>query len=210
MIDLPKKDKHGKSILSYSQINLFLKDKNSFYKTYILKEPFYENKYMRFGSKVDKAIQDNDYCLFTKQEKEALSKVTRLDIFQKSVFINFDEFYMVGFIDTVSSDLTELIDYKTGGVGKDEKYKGLDYTQLCYYAIGLKQETGITPKKASVEFITREAKNNGLYVSNDPVIKIDVDISQERLDYVYYETIKIAKDIEAFYLDYVKNVKSLK
>ena len=30
MIDLPKKDKNGKNCLSYSQISLFLKDKNEF------------------------------------------------------------------------------------------------------------------------------------------------------------------------------------
>jgi len=55
MIDLPIKDKNGNSYLSYSAINSFLKDRESFIKTYILKEPFVPNEYTEFGVKVGKS-----------------------------------------------------------------------------------------------------------------------------------------------------------
>ena len=46
MINLPTKDKNGKSFLTYSQIALFLKNKKDYTKQYIIKEPFFQNKYI--------------------------------------------------------------------------------------------------------------------------------------------------------------------
>jgi hypothetical protein len=210
-MDLPSKDKYGNSYLSYSQINTFLKDKDQFIKTYILKEPFIGNEYTEFGSKVGKALELDDYSNFIESEINTLKKVTRLDLFEQRILINYDSFYLIGYLDTCSNDLTKIIDYKTGGYQKEFQYSDPDYVQLCYYAIGIKQETGIVVKDASVEFIRRSGNlKNGLLVSNEDPIKIPVDVSEKRLSNVYYTTIKIAKDIEAFYLDYVKNVKSLK
>ena len=94
---------------------------------------------------------------------------------------------------------------KLGGVGKDKQYKSVDYTQLHLYALSLRQETGITPTKASVKFITRGGnafKGEKLFVADIKPKNIDIDISIERLKYVYWDTLKIAKEIEKFYLKY--------
>jgi hypothetical protein len=202
MIDLPKKDKNGKNCLSYSQISLFLKDKNEYYKSYILKEPFKGNAYTDFGSKVGNALETLDYSLFMKREIEVLNKVTRLDLFERPTFLKYDDFYIVGYIDTCNESLTEIIDYKTGGAGKEWLYTGDAYTQLCYYALSLRQETGKQPEKASIEFIRRTGnafKGETLKVGNEDPIKIEVDISEKRLKKVYWETIDIAKEISEFY-----------
>ena len=205
-MNLPSKDKYGNSYLSYSQISTFLKDKEQFLKTYILKEPFTGNEYTEFGSKVGKALETNDYSLFNETEKETLNKLTRLDLFEQRIMINYDSFYLVGYVDTCSSDLTKIIDYKTGGVGKEFQYSNSDYTQLCYYALGIRQETGINVKSASVEFIRRKGNlKTGLKVADEDPIKIKIDLSENRLKCVYWGTIKVAKDIETYYLNYLKN-----
>lgn len=197
MIDLPTKDKFGNNYLSYSQINSFLKNRKEYYKTYILKEPFYQNKYLKFGKKVGNALQNNEYSLFTNSESEILKKVTRLDIFERKTILKFDEFYMIGFIDTCSNDLKTIIDYKTGGIGKEFNYISEDYTQLCYYALSLLQETGKSPENAYVEFIRRD--NYTMKVCNEQSIIIEVDITENRLNKVFNDTILIANEISEFY-----------
>jgi len=210
MINLPSKDKNGNSFLSYSQISLFLKDKEEYKNRYIIREPFKSNAYIDFGLKVDDALVKNDFSLFTKSEVNTLSKVTRLDLFQKKIIINFEGFYIIGFIDSCSNDFKELIDYKTGGKNKENEYKKDEYNQLNYYAIGIHQEVGYYPDKLSVEFIRREGnlyRGERLKVSNEEPIKIDFKVDQKYLVELYNETINIANEIETFYLEIKKNIK---
>lgn len=203
-MNLPSKDKNGKSYLSYSAINSYLKDRNQFIRTYILKEPFEGNAYTDFGSRVGKAIEINDFSTFKKSEVKVLNTVKRLDEFERKIFLDFDSFYMVGYIDSNTFDLTKITDYKTGGIGKHFQYYSLDYVQMCYYALGIKQETGIKVKEATVQFIHRKGTpKSGLFVDDKCIIEIQTDISEERLKSVYWTTIKIAKEIELFYLDYI-------
>lgn len=196
-MNLPSKDKNGNSYLSYSQISLFLKDRNEYLRSYILKEPFITNKYVEFGSKVGKALETGNFDGFDETEKQALSKVTRLDLFEQKTILNFDDFYMIGFIDTCSNDMTKIIDYKTGAESKHVQYLDSSYTQLHYYTLSIRQQTGIRVKDASVEFIQR---SRDFKVTSRP-IKLNIDISENRLKTVYYDTIKIAKEIETFYLN---------
>lgn len=202
MINLPTKDKNGKSFLTYSQIALFLKNKKDYTKQYIIKEPFFQNKYIKFGLKVGNAIEKNDYSLFTKDEKSILESVKRLDLFEKKCFLDFDDFYITGRIDSCTFDLTEIIDYKTGGDNKEIQYTLPEYVQLPYYALSIRQQEQIHVKTASVIFIKRTKE---LKIANDPPLIIPIDISEQRLKQVYYDTIKIAKEIELFYENYLHN-----
>lgn len=207
-MNLPTKDKNGKSYLSYSAINSFLKDRQQFVKSYILKEPFVGNEYTDFGNKVGKALEVNDYSNFTEPEKTVLQSVTRLDLFEQKIILNYDSFYLIGYIDTCSSELTQIIDYKTGGKNKHLQYQFPDYNQMIYYALGIRQETGIQVKSASVEFIERSGNlKTGFSVSTNPVVKIPIDLSEGKLKQVYWETINIAKQIEIFYEDYLNSQK---
>jgi hypothetical protein len=201
-MNLPKKDKNGNSYLSYSQINLFLKSPKQYYEQVILDKPFKGNEYTDFGTQVGAALELNMFGMFSDAEKEILSKVKRLDIFERATFLKYDDFYVIGYIDTISSDFKKIIDYKTGGKKKELEYMKEDYTQLHYYALGIEQETGITPIDASVEFIRRGGnlyKGQPLIVSDEFPINIPVDISRARLDKVYNDTKDIAKEIELFY-----------
>lgn len=209
VLDLPKKDDDGMSYLSYSQISLFLKDKKEYYRQYILGEPFEGNWYTEFGQKVGKAIETNCFDEFSWSEQEVLKQVPRLDEFEKETRLKYDKhgFYIKGFIDTNLFNLAHIIDYKTGGKGKYTKYLQKDYTQLCYYALSLRQEFGITPLRAQVCFIERGGnafKGESLFVVNKKPLIIEIDISEARLKSVYWNTIKIAKQIESFYKQYKK------
>ena len=207
-LNLPRKDKNGKSRLSYSQIKCFKENKQEFINRYILNEPFVSNEYIEFGSKVGEALENNNFNNFHELEEDILRRVERLDEFEKFVVLDFGGFIMYGYIDTVSKDLSKIIDYKTGGKKKEFTYLKEDYTQLCYYALALKQEYGVTPELAQVHFIRRGGnlyRNQPLVVAQEDPIIIDVDISEERLKKVYWDTIRIAEEIESFYLDYIKN-----
>ena len=210
-IILPKEDKKGNSRLSYSQIKCFKENKREYVKRYILKDDFYVNKYMTFGSKVGNAIESNCYDCFSDSEKETLLKVERLDEFEKFVTLDFGGFVMYGYIDSSSYDLKKIIDYKTGSKGKHYKYLSLDYTQLHYYALALRQEYGVTPDIAQVHYITREGnpyRGVDLTVSDEEPLVLNIDISYERLKKVYWETINLAFEIESFYIDFLKSRKT--
>ena len=201
-MNLPSKDKKGSSYLSYSQIQTFKRSRENYYNQYILKVPFEGNVWTEFGNKVGKALEIDNYSNFTDKEYFTLHEVTRLDQFEKCVFLRYDEFYLIGFIDTCNDSLTEIVDYKTGGKGKHTQYLSEDYSQLQTYALGIRQETGIHVKRAYVEFITRTGnpyRGEQLTVADEEIIVIEQDLSEERLKFVYWDILKTAKEIEKFY-----------
>ena len=203
-MNLPKKDIHGNNYLSYSQIATFKRSKEDYYNQYILKVPFEGNEYTDFGSKVGESIEFNNYDKFKIKEQKILKSVTRLDLFERKTILNYEGFYVMGFIDTCKKDFSEIIDYKTGGKGKDIQYHNENYIQLQLYALSLRQETGITPLNASVQFITRGGnafKGESLYVKDEPIKNIPIDLSMERLKYVYWSTLSTAQQINKFYLE---------
>lgn len=207
-LELPRKDKNGNSRLSYSQIKCFKESKQDFINRYILDEPFVSNEYIEFGSKVGEALETNNFNNFHELEEDILRKVERLDEFEKFVKLDFGGFIMYGYIDSNTHDLSKIIDYKTGGKKKELIYSKEDYTQLCYYALALRQEYGVTPDIAQVHFIRRGGnlyRGQDLVVAQEDPIIIDVDITEERLKRVYWDAIETAKEIEDFYLDYLKN-----
>lgn len=213
-INLPKKDSEGKNLLSYSQINTFKRDRSEYWQQYIKGRAFVPNVYTDFGNKVGNSLETNDFSAFTPSEVETLKQVPRLDEFERMITLDFGEhnFYMKGFIDTNLSDFLHLIDYKTGGKGKEIQYYKPNYTQLCYYALALRQETGITPKLAQVVFVEREGnpkKGQELKVASAKPIVIDIDITYRRLVKVYHDTIQIAKEITEFYRIYKPKDDSL-
>ena len=201
-MNLPRKDDNGTSYLSYSQIALFKRSRKEYRDRYIIGEKFEGNAYTDFGSKVGEAIENNDFSKFKKKEQSVLKKVTRLDEFEREVRLEYDGFYIKGFIDSNSSDFTHIIDYKTGGKNKEGQYKLSDYTQLPLYALSLRQETGVTPTVAEVNFIRRGGnafRGEKLFVEAEDPLMIEVDISYNRLKSVYWGTLLAAKEIARFY-----------
>lgn len=204
-LPLPRTDSDGNSYISYSQISTFKWDKGEYYHKYVLGKPFEGNAYTDFGSKVGEALENNDFSKFEPAEQEVLRRVVRLDEFEREVRLQYDGFYVLGYIDTNLTDYSHIIDYKTGSKGKERQYQRDDYTQLCLYALSLRQETGVTPAKAHVNFIQRDGKpHHGEALTVAPVAPrlIEIDISHDRLKRVYWETLAVAKEMSEFYLKY--------
>lgn len=204
MISLPKHNKKGVGILSYSQISLFKRSKGDYWNQYILGRPFIPNEYTEFGNKVGNALEKNDFSKFTDKEQQVLRKVERLDLFEKFVQLKYEKygFKVVGYIDTCASDYFKIIDYKTGSMGAHTQYLKSDYTQLVYYALSLRQMHGVTPLTAEVQFIERWGNpkfGERLKVGETKPRAINIDIGMERLKQVYWETIEVAKQISEFY-----------
>jgi len=202
-LPLPRTDKYGRSYTSYSQIELFKRDRNEFKRQYIDNEPWSGNAYTEFGSRVGFALEHNDYSTFTNQEAGILRQAIRLDKFETRCRYLFDGFYILGFIDTHAADFSWIIDYKTGGRGKEFQYSEDGYKQLCYYALCIQQEYGVTPQRASVNFIRRSGnafRGERLKVDDEQPILIDVDITQGRLQLVKREIIETVSAISEFYL----------
>lgn len=199
---LPKKDENGNSYLSYSQISLFKRSQQEYYENYILGKRFDGNEYTEFGSNVGEALEENNFDKFSENETKILKQVTRLDEFERKTTLKYEGFYIVGYIDSMKSDYSKIIDYKTGGLKKEFQYSDDSYTQLHLYALSLRQETGVTPKEAVVEFIRRGGnafRGEKLIVANEQPLKIEVNIEYERLREVYNDTLNTAKAIEKFY-----------
>ena len=105
-MNLQKKDKNGNSYLSYSQLSLFKRSKEEYFEQYIIGKPFEGNAYTDFGTKVGEALEKDNYSDFSINEKETLKKVTRLDLFERRTILNCKGFYIVGYIDSLTSDFT--------------------------------------------------------------------------------------------------------
>lgn len=204
-LPLPRTDTEGNSYVSYSQLSMFKRDPGDYYLNYILGLPKKHNPYTDFGSKVGEALETNDFSKFDPVEQETLSQVVRLDEFEREVRLQYDGFYVLGYIDTNRSDLSHIIDYKTGGEGKESQYQKEGYTQLCLYALALRQETGVTPSKAQVNFIRREGNpgsGEALTVGSEAPLLLDIDISEDRLKQVYWDTLRTTQKMSEFYLKY--------
>jgi hypothetical protein len=202
-MDLPKTDKDGVPYLSYSQVSSFIKSKSEYIKSYFLKEPIQFTDYIDFGSKVGKALETNDFSAFTEEETSTLVKVPRLDEFEKEIRLDFTEhgFYLKGFIDTNTKDLTHFADYKTGGINKVAEYEKEGYIQGQLYALGIEQHCGKLPKTAEVILIERYGnafKGEPLVVGKE-IVHIPLDISPEKLQLAKEAVIKAAYEISSYY-----------
>lgn len=206
MIVLPRKDKEGNCYISYSQHSKWKRDKKDYIKSYFLGERFEGNAYTDFGSKVGEALENNDFSGFDTVELKTLNKITRLDEFEREIRLKFEDFYVLGFIDTNDKDCDIIIDYKTGALNKVVEYEREDYDQLAIYAAAIEQETGKLPSQAHVELIERygNAFQGEELTLGKEVVQIPKDISPERIEKVKKDVQKVAKEISDYYQVYLK------
>ena len=120
MIDLPKKDENNVNYISYSQIKMWNEEK-TFLKNYSGKEGyirryFFKEKeedftgYSRFGTEVENYItlrMDGDK--FSNKEKQLLETIKPLGVFQKEFRLEYDDFYVIGYIDDLTEDFSEFL-----------------------------------------------------------------------------------------------------
>lgn len=206
MIVLPRKDKTGKPYISYSQINSFLRDRKEFIKSYFYGQPIQFTAYIDHGGKVGRALETNDFSAFDKDEQKTLKKVKRLDIFEKEIAVDYGDFYLKGFIDTIDKKYTELCDYKVGTEKKIAEYQDPKYVQTVLYAKGIQQETGKLPKKTGVILIERTGnafRGEELKIGKQ-IWEIPLEISQKRIKFADELVRDTANEISKYYKTFLK------
>lgn len=213
---LPTIDEKGIPYLSSTQIDKFTEEKSFNLKIegkleyilhYFLKEKFDDIGWAEFGHSVENGIITKDYGEFTPTEIETLKKVEAYDLAQYEVRINFDEFYLKGYIDTIDKDLTKLKDYKTASKTSKEKYYKDEYVQILYYGIGIKEQTGNYPEMV-VEIIER---NGNAFKGGRPALSVGTEIwrvektlSEEKEKELREHIIKVANEISEYYNVFLK------
>lgn len=206
-IVLPKKDKKtGKQMVSYSQLSCWKESFRNYVRRYFFTEKFEGNDWTEFGNKVGTALENNDFSAFTKPEQTTLKKVTRYDDFERRIEWHFDEFFVLGFIDTSTSVPTKIGDYKTGDPDKvTAKYESKDYQQLEIYSGAIEQETGVLPEEAHVFIIERIGNpyKEDLKVGKRIVV-VTKDITPERIEEVKQEVLDIVQEISDYYKVFLK------
>lgn len=206
-IVLPKKDKKtGKQMVSYSQLSCYKESFRNYVRRYFFSEKFNGNDYTDFGHKVGTALENDDYSGFTKTEQTTLKKVIRYDDFERRIEWHFEEFFVLGFIDTSTTIPTHIGDYKTGDPDKvTVKYESEEYQQLEIYSGAIQQETGFLPKEAQVFIIERIGNQykEKLKVGKRIVI-VTRDINQEKIDEVKKDVLKVVQEISDYYKVFLK------
>lgn len=131
-MSLPKQ-KDGKPVISYTQFDLWRKNKNEYYRKYFFGIPTPPNAWMELGSRVGQAISAKKF----EDDLTFLSKVRRFASCERFVRLDLGWFDFIGYIDSCSA--TKILEYKTGA--NIEKYLK-DYHQVSLYQAALEAETG--------------------------------------------------------------------
>lgn len=211
---LPRSDEHGPYI-SYSQIKLWnelkgyntgLSGKKEFIRSYFLGEQYPDKGgYGQFGTEVEAYITDRKEAdKFTDAERAVLEQVVPLGVFQREFKCPFEEgFYVKGFIDDCSEDLTRIRDYKTASLNSSKKYYEDDYFQLDVYALAIDKEIGKIPTDLEVTCIERTGNGfrggRGVLNVGSTIWHIPRKTSVERLKTLSNTIISTAVEISEYY-----------
>lgn len=224
---LPKIDSDGRYYISYSQITSWNELKG--YNTKMLGKYEYMLKYF-FGEKYgDDAgfaqfgIDVEDYILnrsnpskFSKDELETLDKIKPLDNGQVEFKLEYPEhnFYVLGYIDDATNDLSHIRDYKTASLNSSKKYYTDEYKQLDVYALAIRNIHGFIPQK--LEVVCIERLGNGFKGGRDvmtvgkEIWYINKETNNEKLDKLYDDILKTAKEISSYWEVFCKLNKIIK
>lgn len=180
---LPKKDKDGNYFISYSQINGWNEakgfntgapGKQEYIRRYFLGERYDAGPFAVFGKEVEDYIATRSGAdKFTEAERKVLDQIEPLGVFQHEFKLQYDGFYVWGFIDDRKADFKKIRDYKTGSVKSSAKYSEDGYDQLDLYALAIQQETGTIPEELEVCIIERTG--NGFRGGRD-VLKVGENV----------------------------------
>lgn len=163
---LPRVDKDGNPYISYSQVKLWndLKSFNmkvegrlEYILGYFFGHDWPDKGWGEFGHDVEDYICERKGAhKFDEHEIEVLESIEPLGVFQKEIKIQFDGFYLLGYIDDANESFTHLRDYKTCSENSSKQYYEDGYHQLDIYAMWVLQEFGKLPEKLEVCMVERE------------------------------------------------------
>lgn len=149
MLNLPKKR------LSYSQVNLWNKNKEQYRTRYYRNEPLPENAEMIFGKTIAKRLEDND---------PELAFIPRYDKAEHGIEVEIDGVMVQGYIDSFDPVKKKFREYKTGHLN----LKGFPpwdivavhkHEQLPFYSLLIEETEGTVDPICHLDWIETEFKN---------------------------------------------------
>lgn len=201
----------GKPYISYSSIDSWENYREDFIKQKFAKIKLPDGLYASLGNYVGEAIENGEFGdnpnEFEGQENLDLKALRpKGALYERMILIDMGSYVIIGFIDRAIFDKreVEVLDFKTGGSKKEEKYKSEKYLQLPIYCRALELE-GYSIKKMSVFFIRRVGSHFKLplKISNEQ-FEISLEYTTERGINVLKEVDKIVKEISKCYIIYKK------
>lgn len=227
MLLLPKK------YLSWSQLNLWLTNKERFRKEYFENTDKLDTKYLRFGKGFAKLMEDiakNPECL--KDRRWAMDNV-RMDVMSPEYvdFVNNLKWYdtpefeikcevlgvpILSFIDSYDSKNNVFYEFKTGKHPWDQS-KVQKHDQLVFYAMALKHSKGKTPEscdliwiqtkegaKESVDF-WREGSNTAIHITGN-IKDFHREFDEREIERLEELLVKSAEEISEAYQNFIKEI----
>jgi len=215
MLNLPRKDKDGNSYLSYSAIKAWTEPKGfstgllgrtEYIMGYFFNDTFGDDLgFAEFGSDVESYITERKCAnKFDAKEKATLEQIQPLGVFQHKFKLQFDGFYLLGYIDDAKPDFSHIRDYKSCSRKSGKKYEEDDYFQLDLYALACKQEFGKLPKRLEVCCIGRSGNpfrggGRGILKVEDDIWYIERKTDAKRLKALEQTIIKTANEIAQYW-----------
>jgi hypothetical protein len=180
--------------LSYSAIQLWIKNKNKYIEQYFLGGDSLDTKYLRFGKQhAEDSSREEDIGITT--EYEIRVKILGVPI--------------LGFLDKYDYVNNIFIEEKTGKVPWTQT-KVQKHDQLPFYATYLKHKIGKMPEKCILRWKeTRDCKNGGL--GNDieytgKVVEFEREFDIKETERIEQLIVKVANEISKAYQEHINNI----
>lgn len=146
--------KTNRDYFSYSQFALWITSPKEFYRRYVLGEPSFSNKYMRLGSEFMKALEYDEYERFS-----VIKDVPKLEQFERhlewSIKVGEVDVKLVGIVDSISDDMLQFVEYKTGKYPWTQEL--VDYNdQILWYAYLIYKCKRVIPTAVLIHIETSE------------------------------------------------------
>lgn len=203
---------HGpKKYLSYSQIRLWLDDKEKYRARYYRGETDAGSKALLFGSEISKMLEDGTFVL-----PAGLQYPER----EYEIVVDIDGVPMLMWLDTFDPTKLKFREYKTGSLKTDGKDRWndkavKDHFQLDVYSLGIQVKHGSVDDECHLDWL--EVKNKIKYMdfagmkleskSNDLELSGRIEsftrvITQNERDRARAVIVSVAKEIEADFKSY--------
>lgn len=205
--------------LSYSQITAWNEKKYQpdYIRQYFFGEKQDSGAYAAFGSACGESLEHRgqklEYSnpLLSEKDIEILNSINLEEgaIYEREVTYEVKDtkgnvlFVLQGFIDknTMTKKKTNILDYKTGNIGKKRDfYGGEEYNQTIFY-MGALIEEGYEVGECGVEILDRKGnafRGESLYLSGETEY-IPTPFTKARFNSFIKDATKIAKEISEYY-----------
>lgn len=195
--------------MRYSLFENWLADKQSAMRRYFKPESereHFDNKYMRFGSKVAEALEQRplpDWVNVPCRTKEGKELLLVYDVNEYRIIHEIDGYLIRGSIDTYSHELHKFADHKSVMKPWTQK-KTNDHKQLSFYSVLIEEANGWVDEECHIFCIPVTCDDNDIMrLTGQPALAIPRIITKKERIEMKKLMVNTAKDISLVYQSYL-------